>query len=130
LRCFQDNGHRIIGRVGTGDSPIRQSGPAVSGLTWVRRWAKPGKADRDATANGSVVREQRLLAHEQEWMRCSRGLEMRDVRPVQKELPLAIATINVTNDQAARVQIEAKSVRDRKVRIQVVQGLRWIGHGL
>jgi hypothetical protein len=28
------------------------------------------------------------------------------------------------------VQIEAKSVRDRKVRIQVVQGLRWIGHGL
>jgi hypothetical protein len=55
---------------------------------------------------------------------------MRDVRPVQKELPLAIATINVTNDQAARVEIEAKSVRDRKVRIQVVQGLRWIGHGL
>ena len=129
-RGFQDNRDRIVGRAGAGDVPVRQAGPAVRGLARIGRRAKPWKTNRNAAANGFVVREQRLAAHEQKRMGCSRGLEMRDVRSVQKELPFATLERRLSNDQTTLVEIKTKSVRDGEVRFEFQQGLRWRSHGL
>jgi len=95
----------------------------MSGRAWIGRRAEPRKTDRDAAANGLVVREERLLAHEQKRMSRSGRFEMRDMGPMEKELPLAVFRFDLSNDQAAGLKIEAQAVCDRELRVQFRQSL-------